>query len=151
MRLADSESEHQVIRGRRLAIDYGDVRIGLAISDPDCIVSTPLNPIRAQDPKLFENISGLLKEYDPIKIFIGLPMHLSGQESAATEKVREFSHVLQQAIEIPIEFVDERLTTVAAQGKLRASGISARESKNLIDSMAAVEILEAGISRERSA
>jgi putative Holliday junction resolvase len=78
-------------------------------------------------------------------------MHLSGQESAATEKVREFSHVLQLAIKIPIEFVDERLTTVAAQGKLRTSGISARESKNLIDSMAAVEILEAGISRERSA
>ena len=54
-------------------------------------------------------------------------------------------------IDIPIEYVDERLTTVSAQEKLRASGVSARESKDLIDSMAAVEILEAGIARERSA
>jgi putative Holliday junction resolvase len=146
----DSESERQVIRGRRLSIDYGDVRIGLAISDPDCIVSTPLVAVRAQDPTLLQTIRSLLKEYEPIKIFIGLPMHLSGQESASTQKVREFSKRLQQVTEIPVEFVDERLTTVSAQEKLRNSGINARESKNLIDSMAAVEILEAGIARERS-
>lgn len=146
----DSESERQVIRGRRLSIDYGDVRIGLAISDPDCIVSTPLVAVRTQDPTLLHTIESLLKEYEPIKIFIGLPMHLSGQESASTQKVREFSKRLQQVTEIPVEFVDERLTTVSAQEKLRNSGINARESKNLIDSMAAVEILEAGIARERS-
>lgn len=148
---ADSESDPKVIRGRRLAIDYGDVRIGLAISDPDCIVSTPLNSLRTQDPKMMDKFHAIMKEYLPIKIFIGLPMHLSGQESAATEKVRAFSKGLQEEIDIPVEYVDERLTTVSAQEKLRASGVSARESKDLIDSMAAVEILEAGIARERSA
>lgn len=147
----DSESDPKVIRGRRLAIDYGDVRIGLAISDPDCIVSTPLSSLRTQDPKMMEKFHAIMTEYLPIKIFIGLPMHLSGQESASTEKVRRFSEELQEVIDIPIEYVDERLTTVSAQEKLRASGVSARESKDLIDSMAAVEILEAGIARERSA
>jgi putative Holliday junction resolvase len=151
MQSVDSESDPKVIRGRRLAIDYGDVRIGLAISDPDCIVSTPLNSLRTQDPKMMEKFHAIMKEYLPIKIFIGLPMHLSGQESASTEKVRRFSEEIQEVIDIPIEYVDERLTTVSAQEKLRASGVSARESKDLIDSMAAVEILEAGIARERSA
>jgi putative Holliday junction resolvase len=135
-------------RGRRIAFDYGDARIGVAICDPDGILATPLPFLDARNPKVIKQIAALLDEYSPISIFIGLPKHLSGAEGEAVEKVRAFASSLSEISAIPIIFVDERMSTVGAQKKLHEAGKNAKESRALIDSMAAVAILESGLLNE---
>ena len=135
-------------RGRRIAFDYGDARIGVAICDPDGILATPLPFLDARNPKVIKQIAALLDEYSPISIFIGLPKHLSGAEGEAVEKVRAFASSLSVISATPIIFVDERMSTVGAQKKLHEAGKNAKESRALIDSMAAVAILESGLLHE---
>jgi putative Holliday junction resolvase len=137
-------------RGRRIAFDYGDIRIGVAVCDPDGIISSPLAVLRAEDKNLRSEIQSLIAEYEPVQIFIGLPKQLSGAESSSAEKARTFGAMLAELSNIEIVYVDERLSTVSAQSKLREAGKSTRESKELIDAMAAVEILELGLQSARS-
>lgn len=135
-------------RGRRIAFDYGDARIGVAICDPDGILATPLPFLDAKHPKLMRQIEELFAEYEPIAIYLGEPKHLSGSEGAALEKVRKFADSLSEKFPTPLIYVDERLSTVDAQRRLREAGKNSKESRSLIDSMAAVAILEGGLSRE---
>jgi len=135
-------------RGRRIAFDYGDSRIGVAICDPDGILATPLAFLDARHPKLTAAIKGLFDEYEPISIYLGLPKHLSGEDGEAVAKVKNFAALLSEITPTQIVFIDERLSTVDAHRKLRESGKSAQESKLLVDSMAAVAILEGGLARE---
>lgn len=135
-------------RGRRIAFDYGDARIGVAICDPDGILATPLPFLDARNPKLGREIAALLDEYLPIAIFIGLPKHLSGEEGDAVSKVKAFAATIAEITKTPITFIDERMSTVGAQRKLHEAGKSAKESRALIDSMAAVAILESGLLHE---
>jgi putative Holliday junction resolvase len=137
-------------RGRRIAFDYGDIRIGVAVCDPDGIISSPLAVLRAEDRNLRSEIQSFIAEYEPVQIFIGLPKQLSGVESSSAEKVRTFGAMLAELSKIEIVYIDERLSTVSAQSKLREAGKSTRESKELIDAMAAVEILELGLQSARS-
>lgn len=136
-------------RGRRIAFDYGDARIGVAICDPDGILSTPLPFLDAKHPKLIKHIEVLFVEFEPIAIYLGEPKHLSGTEGVAIEKVRNFAAALSEKFSLPIIYIDERLSTVDAQRRLREAGKNSKESKSLIDSMAAVAILEGGLARER--
>lgn len=135
-------------RGRRIAFDYGDSRIGVAVCDPDGILATPLQFLDARHPKLTLEIKGLLDEYEPISIYLGLPKHMSGEDGEAVAKVKDFAALLSEITSIEIVFVDERLSTVDAHRKLRESGKNAKESKLLVDSMAAVAILEGGLARD---
>jgi len=135
-------------RGRRIAFDYGDARIGVAICDPDGILATPLPFLDSKHPKVMQQIAALFAEYEPIAIYLGLPKHLSGSEGEAVSKVENFAAKVAEISSIPVHFVDERLSTVDAQRRLREAGKSAKDSKSLIDSMAAVAILEGGLSRE---
>ena len=137
-----------MLRGRRIAFDYGDSRIGVAICDPDGILATPLPFLDARHPKLSGALKELFSEYEPIAIFLGLPKHLSGEDGVAVSKVKEFASQLATITDVEVIFVDERLSTVDAARKLRESGKNAKESKSLIDSMAAVAILESGLARE---
>ena len=136
------------MRGRRIAFDYGDSRIGVAICDPDGILATPLPFLDARHPKLMTQIAALIDEYQPIKIYVGEPKMLSGVSSTAVEKATKFARTLSLEFNCEISMIDERLSTVDAARKLRESGISARESKGLIDSMAAVAILENGLASD---
>lgn len=136
------------MRGRRIAFDYGDVRIGLAVCDPDGILSTPLPAIRNGDPKLFASIEKVFDEYQPVAIYIGLPLHMSGESGNSAKKARAFGEEISDRFKIAIHFIDERLSTVSAQRKLKDAGVSSRDSKDLIDSMAAVSILEQGLLSE---
>ena len=135
-------------RGRRIAFDYGDARIGVAQCDPDGILASPLPFLDTRHPKLSKQIELLLEEIAPIAIYLGLPRQLSGAEGDAVLKVRKFSEMLSTLTSIPIIFIDERLSTVDAQRKLHQAGKSSKESRLLIDSMAAVSILESGLSHE---
>ena len=138
-------------KGRRLAIDVGTVRIGLAICDPDGILSSPL-PALIRSGELAETlnaISNLVDEYSPIEVYIGDPISLSGGQSASTQHARDFAMKLADLISVPIRLVDERLTTVTASAKLRSSGKDAKQSRPFIDSASAVEILEQALATLR--
>ena len=137
-----------MVRGRRIAFDYGDARIGVAICDPDGILASPLPYLDSKHPKLLKNIEALFAEYQPIAIYLGEPKHLSGSDGVAVDKVRAFAATLTDKFSLPLIFVDERLSTVDAQRRLREAGKNSRDSKVLIDSMAAVAILEGGLARE---
>ena len=134
--------------GRRIAFDYGDVRIGVAICDPDGILATPLTTLLRKDPQLKSQLSALFQEYEPVKIYVGSPKLLSGADGEAVKKVSEFTSFLTNNFDMPITLVDERLSTVSAQRQLQQAGKSARDSKNLIDAAAAVAILEQGLANE---
>jgi putative Holliday junction resolvase len=138
-------------RGRRLAIDVGTVRIGLAVCDPDGILSSPLAPlIRANElSDTIQAVSTLVAEHGAIEVYVGDPVSLSGGQSASTMDAREFAEKLADLISVPIRLVDERLTTVTASAKLRDSGKDAKKSKALIDSASAVEILDQALATMR--
>jgi putative Holliday junction resolvase len=72
--------------GRRIAFDYGDVRIGVAICDPDGLVATPLENLPSKDPALMQMIRGLIEDYEPVKFYVGRPKMLGGADSVAVEK-----------------------------------------------------------------
>ena len=81
-------------RGRRIAFDYGDVRIGVAVCDPDGILATPLTTLKAVDNKLELEISQILEEYEPIHIYVGKPSHMDGRESDSACKASTFAKIL---------------------------------------------------------
>jgi len=136
-------------RGRRLAFDYGDVRIGVAVSDPEGIIASPQEFV-SNDDNLETVLSRLLSDAEPLYIVIGLPLHLHGGASAKSDAVRIFAAQVRAICDAPIYFVDERLSTVSAARSLRDSGKDAKASKGLIDSAAAAGILESALQAERS-
>ena len=135
-------------RGRRIAFDYGDVRTGVALCDPDGILSSPLCVLQTQSKNYTLEISALLTEHKPIAIYVGMPVNMSGSSGESAEKVNTFVDSLKELTTIPIHLVDERFSSVSAQRKLKEAGVSSRDSKLLIDAMAAVAILEQGLLRE---
>lgn len=137
-------------RGRRIAFDYGDVRIGVAISDPDSILASPLTTLSSGDPKLFKQIAELITEYEPIAFYVGQPLHLSGQSSISVEKATAFAEKLAGQFGIPVTMIDERLSTVSAANTLRQSGVNAKEARSKIDMAAAVAILEQGLAIDKA-
>ena len=136
-------------RGRRIAFDYGDVRIGVAVSDPDSILSSPLTTLKANDKSLVKQIAQILAENKPVAIYVGRPALLSGNDGAATEKALDFVEVLRTVTQVPIELIDERMSTVSAARNLRDAGRNARDSKDAIDMAAAVAILEFALEIEK--
>jgi putative Holliday junction resolvase len=136
-------------RGRRIAFDYGDVRIGVAISDADSIICSPLTTLKATDKSMLTSISEIFEEIQPVQIFVGKPALLSGKDGIATEKALAFAALLRGITDVEIVMVDERLSTVTAARNLRDSGKNAKESKASIDMAAAVGILEFAIDCEK--
>jgi len=135
--------------GRRLAFDYGDVRIGVAVCDPDGILATPLEFLSTKDPSLKSSILALCSEYEPAQIHVGLPLTLSGEESEATKKALAFSDLLTQLVSCPVKLVDERLTTSSASASLSQAGVNAKDQRKKVDSQSAVIILESGLAQDR--
>ena len=136
-------------RGRRIAFDYGDVRIGVAVSDADSIICSPLTTLEATDKSLLARISEIFQEIQPVQIFVGKPALLSGKDGIATDKALAFAALLLGITDVEIVMVDERLSTVTAARNLRDSGKNAKESKASIDMAAAVGILEFAIDCEK--
>ena len=134
--------------GRRIAFDYGDVRIGVAICDPDGILATPIATLQSKNPALKSEIAKLLSEYEPVMAYVGNPRLLSGDDGEAVSKVLTFTEFLTANFDLPITLVDERLSTITAARRLRDAGVDARGAKSLIDAAAAVAILEQGLANE---
>ena len=136
-------------RGRRIAFDYGDVRIGVAVSDADSILSSPLTTLATTDRQLAEQIGLILSEIEPVTIYVGRPALLSGNDGAASVKAIDFVALLRTITQVPIDMIDERMSTISAARNLRDAGRTAKESKSSIDMAAAVAILDFAIEIEK--
>lgn len=137
-------------RGRRLGVDVGDARIGVASCDPDGLIATPVETVQA-GPSAIARLRALVEEYEALEVVVGLPLGLSGREGPAAAKVRAFAQQLAAAVpEVSVRLVDERLSTVAGQAQLHASGRTTKSSRSVIDQAAAVVILQSAIDAERS-
>ncbi len=146
-------------RGRRIAIDVGSVRIGVASSDPDGILATPVETVpRAKSgaraggpPADIARIADIVREYEAVEVIIGLPRTLRGENGTAAAIARKFAKQLRRVIDpIPIRLSDERLTTVSAARALRDSGVRARGQRQMIDQAAAVSILQGWLDERSS-
>jgi putative Holliday junction resolvase len=138
-------------RGRRLGIDVGAVRVGVALSDPDGVLATPLATVArdVQHGTDLAAIAGMVAEHDVIGIVVGLPRTLAGREGPAAEAAREFGAELAGRVAVPIEFADERLTTVVATRQMRESGRKGRRQRAVVDQVAAVAILQGWLDARR--
>ena len=136
-------------RGRRIAFDYGDVRIGVAASDADSIICSPLTTLKSSDKSLLKSITEIFLDIQPVQIFVGRPALMSGKDGAATDKAVAFADSLRGITDVEVMMVDERLSTVSAARNLRESGRNAKDSKDSIDMAAAVGILEFAIDLEK--
>jgi putative Holliday junction resolvase len=138
--------------GKRLALDVGKVRIGVAVCDSECILSTPLEAIKRSSDlsKTIAAISCLVDDLQVLEVYVGEPVSLGGQATESTQDARTVATELARNVSVPVRMVDERFTTVSAAAKLRSAGLSTREAKSHIDSASAVEILEMALRLERS-
>ena len=142
-----------VTRGRRLGIDVGSVRVGVALSDPDGVLATPLATVardvaRGSD---LDTIAGFVVEHDVVGVVVGLPRTLAGREGPAAEAAREFATALATRLPagVPVAFSDERLTTVVATRQMRESGRKGRRQRAVVDQVAAVAILQGWLDARR--
>jgi putative Holliday junction resolvase len=147
-----SEPVEGMRRGRRLAIDVGDARIGVASCDPDGILATPVETVPGRDvPAAQRRLKQLVDEYEPIEIVVGLPRSLKGGEGPAAVKVRAFTQDFARLVApVPVRLLDERMTTVTASQGLRASGVKSKKGRSVIDQAAAVIILQQALESERA-
>jgi putative Holliday junction resolvase len=135
--------------GRRVGFDFGDKRIGVATSDRESILVSPHATI-LNDEKLVDKLVEIIKEVEPIYIVVGDPKHLSGDQSAKSADVVEFATLVKSIFNGPIYSVDERFTTSNSYSQMREIGKSEKDSKHIIDQIAAINILESAILNERS-
>ncbi|MGW7292047.1 Holliday junction resolvase RuvX [Streptomyces xiamenensis] len=138
-------------RGRRLAIDVGEARIGVASSDPDGLLATPVETVPGRDvPAAQRRLEQLVAEYEPLEVVMGLPRSLGGGEGPAAARVRAFAQETARRIApVPVRLVDERMSTVTAAQSMRASGVNAKKGRSRIDQAAAVVILQSALETER--
>ena len=139
------------MRGRRLGIDVGAVRVGVALSDPDGVLATPLVtvPRDVAGGSDLTAIAGLVAEHEVVGIVLGLPRTLAGREGPAAEAARDFAAGLASVVDVPVELSDERLTTVVATQQLRERGVKGRKQRAVIDQAAAVAILQGWLDAAR--
>ena len=136
-------------RGRRLGIDVGKARVGVATSDPDGLLATPVETVPRDDASV-ARIVALADEYAVVELLVGLPMNLRGEDTASTQDARDFAAALAAASAVPVRLVDERLSTVSAHAALRSSGRSQRSSRSIVDQVAAVVLLQQALDVEKS-
>ena len=127
-----------------LAFDFGEQRIGAAVGDTTVGIAHPLTTIVAEDRKSrYAAIEALLKEWRPALLVVGLPAHLDGAEHEMSRLARKFARELGGRFNLPVELVDERLTSAAAEMSLAEAGVAGHKRKPVIDQVAALHILQA--------
>lgn len=143
-------------RGRLLGVDVGSVRVGVALSDPDATLATPLTtlPRDAGGGTDLQTVVGLVAEHGVRAVIVGLPRHLNGTEGAAAQAARDWARDLRRRLTdtaIDIRLVDERLTTVDAHRRLSEAGVPGRRQRGRVDTTAAVLILQNALDTQARA
>jgi putative Holliday junction resolvase len=146
--------------GVRLGVDVGKARIGVARCDPHAMLATPVEtvPRSAGADSIgadLRRIIEIVREHEAMEVVVGLPLGLSGHRTPSTDDAESFAQQLARAfardsIAAPVRLVDERLSTVSAQGQLRQAGRKTKQSRQIIDQAAAVVILQHAIDTERA-
>ncbi|MBS0649160.1 MAG: Holliday junction resolvase RuvX [Verrucomicrobia bacterium] len=137
--------------GRLLGIDYGRVRIGVAVSDEMRMLSRPLCCLE-YNKQFIEKLQKELKPLLPIdSIIVGLPLLMNGKDSPMTEEVRKFSEYLFQALRIPVVLWDERLTSAQVEREMRDAGMKRKQRAEFNDTLAAALILQSYLDTKRTA
>jgi putative holliday junction resolvase len=143
-------------RGVRVGIDVGTVRIGVARSDPDGILATPVTTVaRAAGgadgtPADMSEIKDIVAELEAVEVIIGIPISLAGSEQQAAALTREYARHLAMVLDpVPIRFADERMSTVVATRRLRDRGVRGKRQRAVVDQAAAVEILQSWLDLQR--
>ena len=128
---------------RILAIDYGDIRVGLALSDLTCTIAQPFKTLNYDDmDHLIDQLSEIITEKQVNKVVVGIPYNMKGDDTQQTTKVREFVSILEQKLGYEIIFVDERLTSSEAEKFMHQMDIKTGFNKDKIDKIAASIILQ---------
>ena len=136
-------------RGARLGVDVGRARVGVARSDPDGLLATPVETVR-RDERSVQRIAALADEHAVTEILVGLPLNLRGEDTASTADARAFAAAVAKEVDVPVRLVDERLSTVSAHAALRDSGRTQRSSRSIVDQVAAVVLLQQALDVEKS-
>lgn len=138
------------VRGARIGVDVGAVRVGLARSDADGLLATPVETVTGERDAQVRRIVEVVRELSAVGVVVGLPRQLSGAEGRAAAAAREYAHLLaRECAPVPVRLVDERLTTVSAHQALHRSGRPGRQHRAVVDQVAAVMILQAALDQER--
>ena len=140
--------------GVRLAVDYGQTRIGIAKSDPHALMAFPVTTINNSDSAI-EELTDVIRSTDAVIVYVGNPINLKAEPTLATVKAQDFAVSLDQALSVQgflceVRILDERFSTRTAQTQLRDSGKNSKNSKGIIDQAAAIVILEHALATERS-
>jgi putative Holliday junction resolvase len=131
-------------KGRIAAVDYGTVRIGIAVSDPDRVLASPYeNYTRRGEAKDAERFRRLVDEEKVVRFVVGLPVHLDGRESEKSREARRFAEWLEETTGVPTELFDERFTSVEAENYLLDVDMSRKRRKKRLDMLAAQVLLSA--------
>jgi putative Holliday junction resolvase len=142
------------VSGVWIGVDVGTVRVGVARSDPGGILATPVATLTrdVRNNADLAELAALVLEYEAVGVVVGLPRTLAGREGSSAEMAREYAAALAEAIRpVPVEHVDERLTTVSAQRKLLQGGVrGSRAKRAVIDQAAAVELLQHWLDSHRT-
>ncbi|HEU0051576.1 MAG TPA: Holliday junction resolvase RuvX [Longimicrobium sp.] len=140
--------------GRTIAFDYGERRIGIAVSDPTRTIATPLATLQRRPGKRppWPEITKLVQEQEADEAVVGLPLDLAGDEGAWAAEVRAFGDDLARRTGLPVHWMDERMSSVRAERSIRAMGLrkGRREEKERIDAAAAALILEGFLALRRN-
>lgn len=136
--------------GTRLAVDVGQVRIGVAKCDPGGLLASPLATLRRGRGDL-DQLAALASEHGVIEVIVGLPAGLSGREGPSAADARSFAAALAGRLApVPVRLVDERFTTTLAHGALRQGGRDSRQRRTVVDQAAAAVILQGALDTERA-
>jgi putative holliday junction resolvase len=138
--------------GRRLAVDVGKVRVGLALSDFHGILASPLQNVarQAEDADTVKLILEAVSDEDILEIYVGLPVSMGGSATASTDDAIAIAQQLASIAPMPVRMIDERLTTVSATAALRSSGKNSKDGRKVIDQVAATMILEQALAIEKN-
>lgn len=140
-------------RGRRLGVDVGTVRVGVSVSDPGCVLATPVETIRRdRGTGHLRRLVALVEELEVVEVVVGLPRTLANRAGAsADDAVAVADQLAARIAPVPVRLADERLTTVSAARSLREAGVRTKDQRGKIDQAAAVAILQGWLDQRRAA
>ncbi len=134
-----------------MSVDYGDARTGVAFCDEKEIIASPYTVIQEKwQPRLVEKLCAIIEAEKPSKIVIGLPRNMDGSYGYRSEDCRALGSSLAERTDIPVDYEDERLTTVMAHDILSANNVRGKKRKDTVDAVSAVMILQSYIDRNKS-
>ncbi|MFR5875949.1 MAG: Holliday junction resolvase RuvX [Eubacterium sp.] len=132
-----------------MAIDYGDVRTGVAFCDVREILASPYAVVKeSYQPKLVNKLIEIINKEKPEKIVIGLPRNMDGSYGYRCDECKSLGDELKKQIDLPVEYQDERLTTVMAHDILSSNNVRGQKRKNTVDAVSAVMILQSYIDKK---